>query len=77
MKGPKTNFISRNVHLLWLLVLFVPPSLAFAVYRLTPHEEAWHQVLYSLLCVPLFVLWLLAVLGCVVSFLLHRMLTRA
>ncbi len=38
-------------------------------YGWTPHEEIWHEVLYSLLCVPIFCFWLIALFGCIISFL--------
>ena len=72
-----STFLSRNARFLWLLVLFLPPGLAFLAYDLTPHEEIWHEILYSLLCLPLFGFWLVALLGCVISFCIHRTLARA
>ncbi len=78
MKGRnKLALLSRHARFLWLAVLFVPPGAAFLAYQLTPHEEIWHEVLYSLLCVPLFFMWLLALLGCVLSFSIHRFLASA
>jgi hypothetical protein len=77
VKTYRPSLLSRNARYLWLLVLFVPPGVAFAAYSVTPHEEIWHEVIYSLLCVPLFCLWLVAVLGCVLSFLIHRTLAKA
>ena len=41
-------------------------------YEWTPHEEIWHEVLYSLLCVPIFCIWLIALFGCIISFLSYR-----
>ncbi|MFO1500466.1 MAG: hypothetical protein U1G07_19140 [Verrucomicrobiota bacterium] len=72
----RSTVLSRNVRFLWLAMLFLPPSLAFLAYEVTPHEQIWHEVLYSLLCIPLFVFWLVALLACVLSFLLHRTLAR-
>jgi hypothetical protein len=77
VKERVTKVLARNARYLWLLVLFVPPAAAFGAYHVTPHEEIWHEILYSLMCVPLFLVWLLAVLGCVLSFLIHRTLSRA
>lgn len=77
MNAYRSNVLSRNARFLWLLVLFVPPALAFGAYTITPHEAIWHEILYSLLCLPLFALWLLALLGCVLSFLIHRTLSKA
>ena len=68
----KTTFLSRNARFLWLGALFVPPASAYVAYRLTPHEEIWHEVLYSLLCVPIFCFWLVALFGCIISFLSYR-----
>ena len=56
----KTTFLSRNARFLWLGALFVPPASAYVAYQLTPHEEIWHEVLYSLLCIPIFLVWLVA-----------------
>jgi putative effector of murein hydrolase LrgA (UPF0299 family) len=67
------GFLTRNVRYLWLLVLFLPPGVAFLAYNVTPHEELWHEIVYSLLCVPLFLVWLVFLVGCVVSFLIHRL----
>jgi hypothetical protein len=72
-----STFLSRNARFLWLAVLLAVPGAAFLAYVLTPHEEIWHEVLYSLLCVPLFCVWVLALLGCVISFLIHRTLSNA
>src|SRR5438045_9754659 len=66
------TFLTRNARYLWLGALFVPPGVAFAAYQLMPHEEIWHEVLFALLCVPIFCIWLIAVLGCVISFLGYR-----
>ncbi len=77
MKGSnKSALLHRYARFLWLAVLFLVPGTAFLVYELTPHEEIWHEILYSLLCVPLFCLWLIALLGCVLSFLIHRFLAK-
>ena len=73
----RSTVLSRNARFLWLLMLFVPPVAAFLAYEVTPHEEIWHEFLYSLLCVPLFFFWLLALLGCVLSFLIHRTMAHA
>jgi hypothetical protein len=73
----RSTFLSRNARFLWLALLFVPPLTAFVAYDLTPHEAVWHDVLYSIFCLPLFGVWLVALLGCVLSFLIHRMVTRA
>ena len=73
----RSTFLSRNVRYLWLIVLFLPPGAAFLAYEWTPHEAIWHEILYSLLCLPLFGFWLLALLGCVLSFLIHRTLANA
>ena len=73
----KTTVLSRNVRFVWLIALILTPGVAFATYELTPHEEIWHEVLYSLFCVPLFVFWMVALLACVLSFLLHRTLSNA
>jgi hypothetical protein len=77
VKTDRSNFLSRNARYLWLVILFVPPGVAFGAYTVTPHEEIWHEVVYSLICVPIFCLWLIAVLGCVLSFLIHRTLAKA
>ena len=71
-----STLLLRNVRFLWLALVFMPPGVAFLAYCLTPHERVWHDVLYSLFCLPLFGIWLVALLGCVVSFLLHRLLAR-
>lgn len=73
----RSTVLSRNARFMWLVLLFVPPGIAFFAYDVTPHEAIWHDVLYSLLCLPLFGLWLLALLGCVLSFLIHRSVRRA
>jgi hypothetical protein len=73
----RSTFLSRNARYLWLAIVFIPPAVAFLAYELTPHDEIWHEILYSLLCLPIFGLWILAVLGCVLSFLIHRTLARA
>src|SRR5438034_8687018 len=68
----QTTILTRNARFLWLGGLFVPPLFAFMAYQWTPHEEIWHEVLYSLLCVPIFCFWLIALFGCVISFLSYR-----
>jgi hypothetical protein len=73
----RSTVLSRNVRFLWLALVFVSPALALLAYDVTPHEEIWHEVLYSLLCVPLFFFWLVALLGCILSFLLHRTMRQA
>jgi len=73
----KSTFFSRNARFLWLAIMFLPPGVAFLAYELTPHEEIWHEILYSLLCLPLFGFWLVALLGCVISFLVYRIQARA
>jgi hypothetical protein len=70
----RSTLLSRNARFLWLGVLILTPGAALLAYDVTPHEAIWHEVLYSLLCVPLFCVWLLALLGCVISFLIHRTL---
>ena len=72
-----SSVLSRNARFLWLALLFVPPGVAFLVYEHTPHEQIWHDVVYSLFCLPLFGIWLVTLVSCVVSFLLHRSLARA
>ena len=67
------TILTRNARFLWLGALFLPPLLAFVAYQLTPHEKLWHDVLFALFCVPLFCVWVLAVLGCVISFLNYRL----
>jgi hypothetical protein len=73
----RSNLLTRNARFLWLAAVFVPPGAAFLTYILTPHEAIWHDVLYSLFCLPLFAFFLLAVLGCVLSFLIHRVMSRS
>jgi hypothetical protein len=73
----ESTFLSRNARFLWLVGVFLTPGVAFLTYELTPHEEIWHDVLYSLFCLPLFGFWLLALLGCILSFLIHRTLANA
>ena len=68
----QTTILTRNARFLWLGGLFVPPLFAFLAYQWTPHEEIWHEVLYSLLCIPIFLVWLVALSGCVISFLSYR-----
>jgi hypothetical protein len=72
----RSDVLSRNARFLWLVVVFLTPLVAFLAYELTPHEQVWHEVLYSLLCLPIFAVWLVALLGCVISFLVHRTLAR-
>jgi hypothetical protein len=72
----KSALLSRYARFLWLALLFFPPGAAFLAYQVTPHEEIWHEILYSLLCLPLFGLWLVALLGCVLSFLIHRFMAN-
>ena len=64
--------LTRNARFLWLGALFVPPVFAFLVYGWTPHEEIWHEVFYSILCLPIFAIWLIALFGCIISFLSYR-----
>lgn len=68
----RTNLLSRNARFIWLAALFLPPLLAFVAYNLTPHEEIWHEIVFSLLCIPIFFVWVIALISCVVSFLMHR-----
>jgi len=67
------TFFTRNARFVWLGALFLPPAFAFAIYLLMPHEELWHDLLYSLVCVPIFFVWLVAVIGCSISFLNYRL----
>jgi len=71
----RSTVLSRNARYLWLAVLSSSRRGVSGLQR-DPHEQIWHEVLYSLLCVPLFCVWLLAVLGCVLSFLIHRTLAN-
>ena len=68
----KSTFLSRNARFVWLGALFVPPTAAFFAYEAMPHEAIWHEVIYSLLCLPIFATWLISVCGCLVSFLIYR-----
>ncbi len=70
-RNPVT-ILSRNARYLWLGALFVPPLTALLAYDLMPHEEIWHEVLYSILCLPIFGAWLVALLGCAISFIIYR-----
>jgi hypothetical protein len=73
----QTTILTRNARFLWLGALFVPPVLAFLAYQWTPHEAIWHEVLYSILCLPIFCFWVIALFGCIISFLSYRsMLVR-
>jgi hypothetical protein len=72
----RSTILSRNARFLWVAVLCFPSGAAFLAYNLTPHEQIWHEVLYSLICVPLFCVWLVALLACVLSFLIHRCLAH-
>jgi hypothetical protein len=74
---PGSSFFSRNARFLWLATLLATPGIAFFAYVITPHEAIWHEVLYSLLCLPLFFVWLVALFGCVLSFLIHRTMSNA
>jgi hypothetical protein len=67
-----TTIFSRNARFLWLVALLLPPLAALIAYDLMPHEKIWHDVIFSLLCLPIFGLWLIALFGCVISFLIHR-----
>jgi hypothetical protein len=67
-----STVLTRNVRFLWLAALFLPPLTAYAVYELTPHDRLWHEIVYSLICLPIFAVWLIALFGCVFSFLSHR-----
>lgn len=73
----RSSFLSRNVRFVWLALVLLTPGTAWLIYDLTPHEEIWHEVIYSLLCVPLFMIFLFTLLAAVISFLLHRMLSKA
>jgi len=68
----KTTILTRNARFLWLGALFVPPLTAFVAYQLTPHEAFWHDLLFAVLCLPIFCLWLIALFGCIISFLSYR-----
>ncbi len=70
-----SNILSRNARFLWLAVLFVTPVVAFVAYGLTPHGKIWQEVLYGLLCLPLFVVFVVATVGSVLSFLMRRLVT--
>jgi len=69
---PVNTILSRNARFLWLGAVFLPPVLAFLVYQLMPHDEIWQEIIYSLSCVPIFCIWVIALFGCVISFLSHR-----
>ena len=73
----KPTIFTRNARFLWLGALFVPPVFAFGAYEITPHEEIWHEVLYSLLCVPIFCFWLVTLCGCIISFVTYRSTANA
>lgn len=73
----ETTFFTRNARYLWLVALFVPALIAFGAYQLMPHDNVWHEILFGLLCVPIFCVWLVAVVGCVISFLSYRSTARA
>jgi hypothetical protein len=73
----ETTFCTRNARFLWLVALFVPAMVAFGAYQLMPHEYLWQEIVFGLLCVPLFCIWLVAVVGCVISFLSYRSLLRS
>jgi len=68
----QNTILTRNARFLWLGALWVPPLFAFLAYQWTPHEEIWQEVIYSLLCVPIFCFWLIALFGCIISFLSYR-----
>jgi hypothetical protein len=68
----KTTVLSRNARYLWLGALLIPPFAALGAYELMPHEEIWHEVLFSLLCLPIFGIWLVFLFGCIISFLFYR-----
>ena len=74
--GNEPTVFSRNVRFLRLAALFLPALAALAAYDLMPHEKIWHEVLYSLICVPIFCVWLIALVGCIISFLVHRFIVR-
>ena len=69
----EATFFTRNARYLWLGALFLPPGCAFAIYLLMPHEALWHELIYAVVCVPIFFVWLVAVLGCSISFLNYRL----
>ncbi|MHC1766999.1 MAG: hypothetical protein AB9869_22310 [Verrucomicrobiia bacterium] len=73
----RSTFFLRNARFLWLVALLIPPAAAFGAYHVTPHDEIWHEILYSLLCLPLFILWLVALLACVLTFAIHRSLAKS
>lgn len=73
----RSTFLLRNARFIWLFALLIPPAAAFGAYHVTPHDEIWHEILYSLLCVPLFILWLVALLACVLTFAIHRSLAKS
>ena len=72
----RATLLSRNARYLWLGSLFLPPVTALLAYDLMPHEEIWHEVLFSLLCLPIFGVWLIALFGCVISFVIYRFCRR-
>ena len=73
----RVSMFTRNARFVWLAILLLIPGAAFLIYELTPHDEIWHEILYSLVCVPLFGIWLVALVGCTVSFLAHRAMAKA
>src|SRR5262249_15243412 len=76
-RANKPTFLSRNVRFVWLAALVVPPTAAFFIYDLMPHEEIWQEILYSLLCLPIFAIWLVTLCGCLLSFLIYRSMIGA
>jgi len=68
----KTTVFTRNARFLWLGAQFLPAGFAFVAYQLMPHEEIWQEVIYALLCVPIFCFWLVTLFGCIISFVSHR-----
>jgi len=68
----RPTILSRNARFLWLGALWLPPLVALIAYNLLPHDEIWHEVLYSILCLPIFCGWLISLCGCIISFALHR-----
>ncbi len=71
----RSTFLSRNARFLWLLALFLTPAVVLLAYDLTPHNNFWQQILFSLLCLPLLVAFVVALIGSLLAILMHHIVT--
>jgi hypothetical protein len=70
----RSTSVGSHARFLWLAGLLLTPAVALCAYDVTPHEQIWQEVLFALLCLPLFLVFIVALIGSTLSFVMHRLL---